>query len=147
LTGKLSLAHSAVLAAVAAASVWFINYFSGNYGWGVLFRYSFIAGRYPAEIASHVSLREYLVTLGRGLAGVGGQELALWTLLGLAAWRWLAQSFRARQLLVPVAVAAVFRFLLFPTPEDRYFAWAYLIVGAFFVEAIARTPYFARASR
>lgn len=143
-TSKLSLSQSAILGAVAAASVLVIDHFSGNYGLRVLFRYSFIAGKYPAEIVPHVSWREYFAALGRGLQEIGGQELALWTLIGAAAWRWLPKSFVSRQLLVPVAVAAVARFLLFPTPEDRYFAWAYLIVGACFIEAIGTSPYFAR---
>lgn len=146
-TGKMSLTHSAVLALLAVASVAFINHFSGNYGWSVLFRYSFIGGRYPADIAPLVTWREYFSTLARGLGQVGGQELALWTLIGVAAWRWLPQSFRPRQLLIPVACAAIARFLLFPTPEDRYFSWAYLIVGALFIEAIDHSPRFVGVTR
>ena len=145
-TGKLSLSQSAVLSLLAVASVLVINHFSGNYGWSVLFRYSFIGGRSPAEIAAHVSLRDYIVAVGRGVAGIGGQELALWTLLGLAAWRWLPKSLPSRQVLVPIALAAIARFLLFPTPEDRYFAWAYLIVGACFIEALDDSPNFRRIS-
>lgn len=135
-TGKLSLSQSAIFGVAAAASVMAIDHFAGNYGLSVLFRYSFIAGKYPAEIVPHVSWREYIAALGRGLEEIGGQELALWVLIGVAAWRWLPKSFVSRQLLVPVAVAAVARFLLFPSPENRYFAWAYLIVGACFIEAI-----------
>jgi hypothetical protein len=139
-TGRLSLSQAAVLSLTGMASVVVINHFSGNYGWSVLFRYSFIGGRSPAEIAGSVSLREYLVVVGRGVAGIGGQELALWTLVGVAAWRWLPKSLPSRQVLVPIAMAAIARFLLFPTPEDRYFAWAYLIVGACFIEAIGNSP-------
>jgi hypothetical protein len=141
-TSKLSPSQSAIFGVVSAASVLVINHFSGNYGWSVLFRYSFVAGKYPAEIAGHVSWREYIVALGRGLEKIGGQELALWTLIGVAAWRWLPKSSVLRQLLVPIALAAIARFVLFPTPEDRYFAWAYLIVGACFIEAIGYSPYF-----
>lgn len=146
-TGKLSPLQSAILAVVAAASVLVINHFSGNYGWRVLFHFSFIGGKYPAEIAPDVSWREYIVTVGRGLKEIGGQELALWTLIGIAAWRWLPKSSVARQLLLPIAFAVLARFLLFPTPEDRYFSWAYLVVGACFVEAIGNSPYFHRAHR
>jgi hypothetical protein len=145
-TGKLSLSHAASLSLVGVASVLVINHFSGNYGWSVLLRYSFIGGRSPAEIAGHVSFRDYIMVLGRGVEGIGGQELALWALLGMAAWRWLPKSLPSRQVLVPIAVAAIARFLLFPTAEDRYFAWAYLIVGAGFIEAIGNSPYFPRIS-
>ena len=54
----------------------------------------------------------------------------------------VTEVFASRQVLVPVAMAAIARFLLFPTAEDRYFAWAYLIVGACFIEAIGASPYF-----
>jgi hypothetical protein len=145
-TGKLSLSHAALLSLVGMASVLVIDHFSGNYGWSVLLRYSFIGGRSPAEIAAHLSLRDYIMVLGRGVEGIGGQELALWTLLGVAAWRWLPKSLPSRQVLVPIALAAITRFLLFPTAEDRYFAWAYLIVGACFIEAIDHSPYFPRIS-
>ena len=144
-TGKVSVAHSAILAGVAAASVLFINHFSGNYGWSVLFRYSFIGGRYPAEIAPHVSWREYIRAIGRGLEAIGGQELAMWTLVSIAVWRWSPRASPARQLLIAIALAAMARFLLFPNPEDRYFAWAYLVVGAFFIEAIGKSPHLRRS--
>lgn len=145
-TGKLSLSQAAVLSLAGVASVFVINHFSGNYGWSVLLRYSFIGGRFPAEIPAHVSLREYIMVLGRGFEGIGGQELALWALLGVAAWRWLPKALPSRQVLVPIAVAAIVRFLLFPTAEDRYFAWAYLIAGACFIEAIGISPFFPRIS-
>jgi hypothetical protein len=145
-TGKLPLPYFATLALVAVASVLFINHFSGNYGWGVLFQYSFIGGRYPADIVPNFSLLDYARVLVRGFQGVGGQEMALWTLTGIAAYRWLPKAFAARSVLVLIAIAALARFLLFPTPEDRYFAWAYLIVGATFIEAIDNSR-FSPASR
>ena len=141
-TGRLSLPHAALLSLVGLASVLVINHFSGNYGWSVLLRYSFIGGRSPAEVTAHVSFHDYFMVLGRGVEGIGGQALALWILLGVAAWRWLPKSLPSRQLLIPIALAAIARFLLFPTAEDRYFAWGYLIVGACFIEAIDRSPYF-----
>jgi hypothetical protein len=144
--GKLSLPQAAVLSLVGVASVVVINHFSGNCGWSVLLRYSFIGGRSPAEIPAHVSLRDYILVLGRGLEGIGGQEVALWALLGVAAWHWLPKALPSRQVLIPIAMAAIARFLLFPTAEDRYFAWAYLIAGACFVEAIGDRPYFPRIS-
>jgi hypothetical protein len=144
--GKLSLPQAAVLSLVGVASVVVINHFSGNCGWSVLLRYSFIGGRSPAEIPAHVSLRDYILVLGRGLEGIGGQEVALWALLGVAAWHWLPKALPSRQVLIPIAMAAIARFLLFPTAEDRYFAWAYLIAGACFVEAIGNRPYFPRIS-
>jgi len=45
--------HSIVLGLLSVAAVLWINYLSGNYGWKVLFQYSFVGGRYPAEITLH----------------------------------------------------------------------------------------------
>jgi hypothetical protein len=140
LTRKLSFWHGAVFACVAVGSVLFIHHFSGNYGWGVLFNYSFVRGMHPAVITAKVNFRDYSGALGRGLQAVGGQEVALWALIGIATWRWLPRSSAPRQLLMAISFAALVRFLLFPTPEDRYFAWAYLIVGAFFIQAINPHP-------
>jgi hypothetical protein len=44
----------------------------------------------------------------------------------------------------PIALAAMARFLLFPTLVDRHFAWAYLIVGACSREAVGNSRYFAK---
>ncbi len=133
---RLPLSHAGALAALALFSVFFINHFSGNYGWSVLFRYSFIGGRSPAEVVPHVSLRQYAVTFALSLEQIAGQGMPLWILVGIASWYWLPRAFQIRQLLVPVALAAVARFMLFPSPEDRYFAWAYLIIGVSFLQAI-----------
>lgn len=135
---KIVWAHSVILTGLSVASIFFINHFSGNYGWEVLFRHSFIGGKYPAEITSHLLATEYLSVFVRGLIEIGGQELALWTLLGVGAWYILPRSSAYRSLLSLVAIAAVSHFLLFPSPENRYFTWAYLIVGAAFLEGIGQ---------
>jgi hypothetical protein len=128
--------QAGVLAAVALFSVFFINHFSGNYGWSVLFHYSFIGGKSPAEVSSHLSLREYAVAFAKGLAEIGGQQMSIWILLGIAAWHWLPRGFQPRGLLLSVALASLARLLLFPAVEDRYFAWAYLIVAVCFLKAM-----------
>ena len=133
---KLSLPHFAVLAGLAGASVLFINHFSGNYGWRALFRYSFIGGRYIANVRPDLSISEYLRAVAAGVRQVGGQEIALFALIGLAAAKWLPAIDLLRPLLICVAIAAIARFLLFPNPENRYFVWAYLIAGAAFIRAI-----------
>jgi hypothetical protein len=134
--GRLKLSYAGVLAGLALFSVLIINHFSGNYGWGVLFRYSFIGGRSPADVVSHVSLRQYAAAVVRGFTQISGQGMPFWILIGIASWYWLPRASQLRQLLLAVALAAMARFLLFPSPEDRYFAWAYLIVGVCFLEAI-----------
>jgi hypothetical protein len=128
--------QAGVLAALALFSVFFINHFSGNYGWSVLFHYSFIGGKSPAEVSSHLSLREYAVAFAKGLEEIGGQQISIWILLGIAAWHWLPQGIQLRILLLPVALASLARLVLFPAVEDRYFAWAYLIVGVCFLKAM-----------
>ncbi len=145
--GKLSLSHTAVFALLAAASVVFINHFSGNYGWGVLFRYSFIGGRYPADIAPQVSWRDYFRTLARGLGQVGGQELTLMDAHRCGCVAVVTPVFPGPSAIDSSCLCCDRALSAFPTPEDRYFSWAYLIVGALFIEAIDHSPRFAGATR
>jgi len=135
-TKKLAPSHAAVLTGLAGASVFLINYFSGNYGWRVLFRYSFLGGRYVANVRPDVSFSDYFTAVLAGVRQIGGQEMAVFVLIGLAAIKWLPATDSLRPLLTCVAIAAITRFLLFPSPEDRYFTWAFLIAGAAFIRAI-----------
>jgi hypothetical protein len=107
-----------------------------NYGWSILFHYSFIGGRSPAEVPTHVTFRQYAVAFAKGAEQIGGQQMSLWILLGITAFYRGARPAKFRWMLVPFAVAAATRFVLFPTIEDRYFAWAYLVVGAAFLEGM-----------
>ena len=134
--GRLRFLHAGVLAALALCSVLFINHYSGNYGWSILFHYSFIGGRSPAEVPTHVTFRQYAVAFAKGAEQIGGQQMSLWILLGITAFYRGARPAKFRWMLVPFAVAAATRFVLFPTIEDRYFAWAYLVVGAAFLEGM-----------
>ena len=135
-TKRLSLPQFAVLAALACTSVLVINHFSGNYPWRVLFRYTFIGGRNIAEIPANLSFSEYLRAILAGIREIGSQEVALFILIGLAATNLLSSNNSLRPLLLCVAIAAISHFLLFPSPGNRFFAWAYLIVGAAFIRAI-----------
>jgi hypothetical protein len=133
---KLRLPHAAVLAGVACASVFLINTLSGNYGWRVLFRYTFLGGRYIADIRPDVSFSDYFAAVLLGVRQTASQEVALFLLIGLAASKWLPATDSVRPILTCVTIATITRFLLFPTLEDRYFTWAYLIAGAAFIRAI-----------
>jgi len=95
----------------------------GNYGWIVLFRFSFISGRYPAQIPHVLTIREYVYALVYGAVAVA-DRVAVWILLGLLAWRR-----RQDPLLIVVSFAVLAHFLLYPSPEDRYLVWAYVITG------------------
>jgi hypothetical protein len=131
---RLLIFHAAILAVVAVSSVWFINNLSGNYGWLVLVRFSFIGGKYPAQIPAQLSLAEYSGVFVKSLATIGPQ-LAPWILLGTVALRRLQKG---RDLLLPVLAAAAAHFVLFPSPEARYFSWVFLIVGIMFISAITQ---------
>lgn len=43
---------------------------------------------------------------------------------------------RCRWVLSIVALAVVSHFLLFPSPQDRYYAWGYIVIAAIFIESI-----------
>ncbi|HZQ17417.1 MAG TPA: hypothetical protein VFA90_01755 [Terriglobales bacterium] len=129
---KLRISHGIVLAGVVCGSVETIDLFSGNYGWGVLFQYSFVAGKYPAEIVPHITPLTYMRVFAVGAESLASQ-IAPWLLLGSVGWK--LRSFETAYL-VPVVVASVLHFFLYPSPEGRYFVWAYLIVGFVFIEAM-----------
>jgi hypothetical protein len=125
--------YAAVLAALAIGCVEYINVFSGNYGWQVLIHYSFVGGRYPAEIKTGITLSQYLhafASNGESLL----PQLAPFLLLGVVAWR--MNSSPDRKVLLPVLFAGIARYLLFPSGEARYFAWACLITGLVFIQSI-----------
>ena len=134
LTRKTLPSYAILLAAVSGASVAFINHMAGNYGWLILLRYSFIGGKYPAQIVPHLSVREYVLAVLHGAVPMIPQ-VAPWMLLGLVAWRSRSTD---RALLLTIASAAAAHFALFPSPEGRYFVWAYLLVGAAFIRAVTR---------
>ncbi len=71
-----------------------------------------------------------------GMREIGNQEIAIFILIGLAAAKWLPRDDILRPILLCVAIAASCHFLLFPSPDNRFFAWAYLIAGAAFIRAI-----------
>ena len=123
--------YAGLLGVLALATVTFINHYAGNYGYLVLFRYCFIGGKYPAEIAAQFSVGEYSRAFLTGLQTIFPQS-APWILLGSLAWRWMPLR---SSLLFAVAAAATLHFALFPSPEARYLTWAYLVCGAMFVVA------------
>jgi hypothetical protein len=130
--GKL---HASLLALLAIGSVVMINSLSGNYGWRTLLHYSFVGGRYPAEIHSGISLIQYARTFLVNAESLFPQ-LAPWLLFALATWR-LKHSERA--FLLPLAIASALHYLLFPSGEARYFTWACLVIGILFIRSLVST--------
>jgi hypothetical protein len=90
-----------------------------------------------SDLREYASRRgwEYAMAFARGLEEIGGQQMSIWILLGIAAWHWLPRASPLRMLLIPVGLGLVALLVLFPAAEDRYCAWAYLIVGVCFLEA------------
>ena len=121
---QLSRVAAAVLALVAIATVLGIDQWAGNYGWIVLFQFSFVAKAIsPLQVPHTLTLAEYFWALLGGTGAIA-VHVALWILLGILAW------VRGRDgVLVVIGLAAIMHFLLFPSPEDRYFVWAYIVVG------------------
>jgi glycosyltransferase involved in cell wall biosynthesis len=131
--GKLKAIYGSALALVSIASVECINIYSGNYGWRILFHYSFIGGKYPAEITPQIGISAYVhiaVTNAVSLA----PQIAPWLLLGLAAWRLRSSESEG---LIPILIASILHFALFPSAEGRYFVWVYFLTGLIFIRAMS----------
>jgi hypothetical protein len=118
------------LAIAAVGIVLGINHWAGNYGWIVLFRFSFVSGRYPAQIPHVLAVGEYVRGLWRGAYAIADQ-VAVWILLGILAWRR-----RPDPLLIVAGCAAAAHFLLYPSGEDRYLIWAYVVVGVSLIRSL-----------
>jgi Gpi18-like mannosyltransferase len=130
---RIAVYSGGLLAVLAVAIVFAVNRWAGSYGWIVLFRFSFVGGRYPSQLPHVLSLREYFSTLVRG-ASVIFSHLSIWLLLGILAW------LRRPTVLLPlIGIAALAHFLLYPSPEDRYFIWAYIVTGIALVRSFEAT--------
>jgi hypothetical protein len=127
---KLSLYIAGAQAIAALGIVLLIEHWAGNYGWVVLFRFSFVAGRYPAEIPHTLTLSEYLSAFGRGAGLILGQ-VSIWLFLGLLAW------IRQRNALLVVAGTAVLiHFVLFPSAEVQDLMWAGIVAAVILMRSV-----------
>jgi hypothetical protein len=126
---RISPSVGGLLGLLAVGIVVLINRWAGNYGWIVLFRYSFVSGRYPAEIPHVLTVREYLRACAVGATTVFPQ-LSLWLLLGL--WSWMR---RRDMILLAIGGTVLAHFLLFPSPEVRYLLWACILTAIFLIRS------------
>ena len=126
---RMTIADAGLISALSVGSVLSINHFSGNYSWGVLFQYSFIGGGSPAEVSPHFTVAQYLGVLARSAETIIPQ-VAIWALLGIVAWKWPSPC---REWLIPVWIAVMAHFVLYPSPESRYLVWAFVVTGVIFV--------------
>ena len=123
-----------IFAGIAVASVELINRVSGNYGWAVLFRHSFMTqSNVPAQIQPHVAIREYLGVVGAACFEIV-TRFAPWLVLGISAWKCASRYYR--WLLGILAVADATHFVLFPSAQDRYYAWTYAVTAVLFIESL-----------
>jgi hypothetical protein len=136
---RMTLVDAGVTSALSIGSVELMNHFSGNYGWRVLFQYSFLGGKSPAEVVPHFGLKEYLGVVAHNAETIVPQ-VTIWALLGIVAWKW---SSPYRHWLIPVWLAVVAHFALFPSAESRYLIWAFIVTGVTFICAIS-SPHEAR---
>lgn len=136
---RFSLLQGLSLAVLAMASVGFINEMSGNYGWAILFRHSFLTfSNVPTQVSPHVSPGEYIGVL-KGASVEMVARLAPWLILAIAAWQ--RTSFGNRWLLAAMAAGVLLHFVLFPATEDRFYAWSYLVTAAIFAESLQLRSY------
>ncbi len=143
--GLLPWKYAALAALAAVFSVLWINHVTGNYGWAVLFRRSFLGWRDPVTSLHYVTIREYAGVMLQGIRdSVAHSQASLWLLVAGLFWHRLKLDSTAHTLLIATAFAAITRFAMFPVIEDRYFAAAYLIVGC---ATIATTTGIRYASR
>jgi hypothetical protein len=133
---KLTHAQAIVLGALALGSVVYINTLAGNYGWSVLMHFTFVGGKYPAEISSGISLSNYVHAFAANASSLISQ-MAVGVLCAVAAWQLKSQE---RMFLLPVGVACGLHYALFPSGEARYLLWAFLVASIIFIRALVKRP-------
>ena len=123
---KLKFELALPLAVVAVASVFAINYFSGNYGLKMLYYESFIrVPLAPAEITPQFSFTDYLHALRSGATALAAGPIIIFVLLGSTCL--LSTRHRTPQALASLTMAAaIAHFLIFPSTEDRFFGPLYI---------------------
>ena len=129
---KVGRLQAIVLGALALGSVVYINTLAGNYGWSVLMHFTFVGGKYPAEISTGISLSNYLHAFAANASSLISQ-MAVGILCAVAAWQLKSQE---RMFLLPVAVACGLHYALFPSGEARYLLWASLVASIIFIRAL-----------
>jgi hypothetical protein len=129
---KIPPVYAAVLGLLATVNVKWINYWSGNYGWKSLLYATFVNGRHPAEITSGITLRQYFHAFFFNAESLIPQ-LSVCLVLAVAAW-YLGNN--CRGLLAVTSASCLLHYVLFPSPESRYFSWALLVVGIVFVREL-----------
>lgn len=132
---RLGYAAAGAVALVGIGIVWAINTWAGNYGWVSLFHYSFIGQQASAAHVPHtITLGQYFAAVFRGTAAIM-VRVTLWILLWILVW-----LRRPNGLLIIIALASIVHFLLYPSGEDRYFIWAYILVGVMAIRSFSNPP-------
>ena len=134
LTRKIDFVELCTLSVLAVISYWTIMHVSGNYGWSVLFAHSFYSAAHvttPGEQIFHITPQMYITTFFNNLRplelvnltdiGAVQSGLAIFVLLAtLAIKRQRDPVYRALTLATLFSMAI--HYLLFPSPDFRYFA-------------------------
>jgi hypothetical protein len=127
LQGKIKLWHGLVLSSVAVASVLGINYFAGDYGFGMLYYRNFTGTPiFPGEMTVWLTWHDYLAAFRTGISRLAASFFLPFLLAGIGAF-WSFSRLRA-VLAVTMAYAAL-HFIVLPNWEERWFGVFYATVG------------------
>jgi hypothetical protein len=126
---RLSFSLGALFGALAVGCVALTNHFSSYYGWRVLMQHSFIKPEIePIRHPVPISFTGYLHAVAE-LRVIPYTYMTIWLLVAAAAWMRLPPKSVSRDLLLLAGVCTLVRLAIYPNVEDRYFLWAYLLVG------------------
>jgi hypothetical protein len=121
--------ETASLVALAFASVFLINHFSGDYGPKVLFYRSFIeASAAVGEITPRFGLSDYLQALKLAIANVVHGYYIPFALMGAVG----VLRPRSRAVVAVIALTAIYtaaHLVIFPNPETRFFGPFFAAMG------------------
>jgi len=132
-------------AALTIAISAFVHWTASMFGYRVLVQHSFI--RPEIEPLTHpvlITFAGYLHALA-GLRAIPYTFMPVWLLVSAALWKLMPKGSIFRECFGVVGFYIIVRLLIFPSPDDRFFVWAYLLAGVALIQ-IASLRYSGRAS-
>lgn len=136
---SLSIGKSLAAGAVLVATAFWINHVSGYYGWSAVMYHSFVHPILdPIHHLQRITATEYIKALRTCALQVVYSPTPVFVFMWLIVWR--KAMGKIRLMLALAAVWSIVRLLMFPNPDDRFFVWAYLLVGITMLATVYRDP-------
>jgi len=133
---RLTFASTSVFVTLSLAAAMLVSRIAHVYRWRVVLQHGFIKPEIePVSHPVQISISNYLHALTE-LRAAPYTSLTTWALVTVVAWRILPSRSIFCELFPLVGICILLRLVSFPNPDDRFFAWAYLLAGTALIQTI-----------